>query len=43
MCVTDTTRPSKPDEENGHNYYFISHNEMMMDIAANEYLEYGKR
>ncbi|XP_065211288.1 peripheral plasma membrane protein CASK isoform X4 [Planococcus citri] len=39
--IPHTTRPPKPDEENGHNYYFISHNEMMLDIAANEYLEYG--
>jgi calcium/calmodulin-dependent serine protein kinase len=39
--LTDTTRPQRPDEENGRNYYFISHDEMMADIAANEYLEYG--
>ncbi|XP_065354316.1 peripheral plasma membrane protein CASK isoform X6 [Calliphora vicina] len=37
----DTTRPPKPDEENGRSYYFVSHDEMMADIAANEYLEYG--
>lgn len=37
----DTTRPQRPDEENGRSYYFISHDEMMADIAANEYLEYG--
>lgn len=39
--VPDTTRPPKPDEENGRNYFFVSHDEMMADIAANEYLEYG--
>ena len=39
---SDTTRPPRNDEENGRNYYFISHDEMMADIAANEYLEYGK-
>ena len=39
----DTTRPPKPEEENGRSYYFVSHDEMMADIAANEYLEYGKR
>ncbi|KAK7603544.1 hypothetical protein V9T40_003543 [Parthenolecanium corni] len=39
--IPHTTRSPKTDEENGQNYYFISHNEMMMDIAANEYLEYG--
>lgn len=38
---TDTTRPPRPDEENGRSYYFISHDEMMADISANEYLEYG--
>lgn len=37
----DTTRPPRADEENGRNYYFVSHDEMMQDIAANEYLEYG--
>ncbi|KMQ94878.1 peripheral plasma membrane protein cask-like protein, partial [Lasius niger] len=36
-----TTRPPRSDEENGRNYYFVSHDEMMADIAANEYLEYG--
>lgn len=37
----DTTRPAKPEEENGRSYYFVSHDEMMADIGANEYLEYG--
>lgn len=37
----DTTRPPRPDEENGRSYYFVTHDEMMADIAANEYLEYG--
>ncbi|XP_012283149.1 peripheral plasma membrane protein CASK isoform X2 [Orussus abietinus] len=39
--IPHTTRPSRNDEENGRNYYFVSHDEMMADIAANEYLEYG--
>lgn len=38
----DTTRLPRNDEEDGRNYYFVSHDEMMADIAANEYLEYGK-
>ena len=42
FLFTDTTRPARNDEENGRNYYFVSHDEMMADIAANEYLEYGK-
>lgn len=41
IAFVDTTRSPKPDEENGKNYYFVSHDEMMADIAANEYLEYG--
>ncbi|CAH1781972.1 unnamed protein product [Owenia fusiformis] len=39
--IPHTTRPPKKDEENGKNYYFVSHEQMMADIAANEYLEYG--
>lgn len=45
MCVLfsflDTTRPPREGETNGKNYYFVGHDEMMKDIAANEYLEYG--
>lgn len=41
VLFIDTTRPPRSDEENGRNYYFVSHDEMMADIAANEYLEYG--
>ncbi|XP_044017407.1 peripheral plasma membrane protein CASK isoform X6 [Aphidius gifuensis] len=39
--IPHTTRPPRNDEENGRNYYFVSHDEMMADISANEYLEYG--
>ncbi|XP_037867550.2 peripheral plasma membrane protein CASK isoform X7 [Bombyx mori] len=39
--IPHTTRPPRPDEESNRQYYFISHDEMMADIAANEYLEYG--
>ncbi|XP_032294821.1 peripheral plasma membrane protein CASK isoform X4 [Drosophila virilis] len=39
--IPHTTRPAKPEEENGRSYYFVSHDEMMADIGANEYLEYG--
>ncbi|XP_078035540.1 peripheral plasma membrane protein CASK isoform X4 [Augochlora pura] len=39
--IPHTTRPPRNDEENGRNYYFVSHEEMMADITANEYLEYG--
>ena len=37
----DPSRGTRRDEENGKNYYFVSQDEMMADIAANEYLEYG--
>ena len=40
LCL-DTTRAPKKDEENGKNYFFVTHEEMMRDIASNEYLEYG--
>ncbi|TNN12123.1 Peripheral plasma membrane protein [Schistosoma japonicum] len=39
--IPHTTRTPRKDEVNGKNYYFISHDEMMRDIASNEYLEYG--
>ncbi|KAG1690279.1 Peripheral plasma membrane protein CASK [Nymphon striatum] len=39
--IPHTTRQPKNDEENGKNYYFVSHDEMMTDINDNEYLEYG--
>ncbi|XP_043289366.1 peripheral plasma membrane protein CASK isoform X6 [Venturia canescens] len=39
--IPHTTRPPRNDEESGRNYYFVSHDEMMADISANEYLEYG--
>ncbi|XP_030058209.1 peripheral plasma membrane protein CASK isoform X3 [Microcaecilia unicolor] len=39
--IPHTTRPPKKDEDNGKNYYFVSHDQMMQDISNNEYLEYG--
>ncbi|XP_044072208.1 peripheral plasma membrane protein CASK isoform X17 [Siniperca chuatsi] len=39
--IPHTTRPPKKDEENGKNYYFVTHDQMMQDISNNEYLEYG--
>jgi len=41
MLMADTTRSPKKDEEHGRNYFFVTHEQMMADIAANEYLEYG--
>jgi len=40
VCV-DTTRAPRRDEEHGRSYFFVSHEQMMKDIAENEYLEYG--
>lgn len=39
--IPHTTRQARKDEEHGKNYYFITNEQMMMEIAANEYLEYG--
>ncbi|THD21076.1 Peripheral plasma membrane protein CASK [Fasciola hepatica] len=39
--VPHTTRAPRKDEVNGKNYYYVTHDEMMRDIASNEYLEYG--
>ena len=40
-CIEDTTRLARKDEEHGKNYYFVTNEQMMTEIAANEYLEYG--
>ncbi|KAL4219999.1 hypothetical protein ACF0H5_020410 [Mactra antiquata] len=39
--IPHTTRPPKPSEEDGKNYYFVTHERMMDDISCNKYLEYG--
>ncbi|XP_067300197.1 peripheral plasma membrane protein CASK isoform X17 [Pseudorasbora parva] len=39
--IPHTTRPPKKDEENGKNYFFVTHDQMMQDISNNDYLEYG--
>jgi len=39
--IPHTTRAPKKDEEQGKHYHFVSNQQMMKDIAANEYLEYG--
>ncbi|XP_053403642.1 peripheral plasma membrane protein CASK-like isoform X3 [Mercenaria mercenaria] len=39
--IPHTTRPPKPTEEDGKNYYFVTHEKMMEDISSNKYLEYG--
>ncbi|RUS82744.1 hypothetical protein EGW08_009482, partial [Elysia chlorotica] len=39
--IPHTTRPPRHDEEDGKNYFFVSHETMMRDIGSNQYLEYG--
>ncbi|KAA8579593.1 hypothetical protein FQN60_006686 [Etheostoma spectabile] len=39
--VPSFKRKTLKDEENGKNYYFVSHDQMMQDISNNDYLEYG--
>ncbi|XP_071160368.1 peripheral plasma membrane protein CASK-like isoform X25 [Mytilus edulis] len=39
--IPHTTRAPKENETNGKNYFFVTHEQMMKDIANNEYLEYG--
>ncbi|XP_053272916.1 peripheral plasma membrane protein CASK isoform X7 [Pleuronectes platessa] len=39
--IPHTTRPPKKDEDNGKNYFFVTHDQMMQDISNNDYLEYG--
>ena len=41
FMMADTTRAPRKDEEQEKNYLFVSHEQMMVDIAANDYLEYG--
>ncbi|XP_055869214.1 peripheral plasma membrane protein CASK-like isoform X5 [Biomphalaria glabrata] len=39
--IPHTTRSPRPGEEDGKNYFFVTHEAMLRDIANNEYLEYG--
>ena len=39
--LSDTTRQPKDGEEDGKNYFFVSAEDMLLDIEANKYLEYG--
>ncbi|XP_052107056.1 peripheral plasma membrane protein CASK-like isoform X10 [Mytilus californianus] len=39
--IPHTTRAPRENETNGKNYFFVTHEQMMKDIANNEYLEYG--
>lgn len=39
--LLDTTREPKDGEEDGKNYLFVSAEDMLADIEAKKYLEYG--
>ncbi|XP_018496578.1 peripheral plasma membrane protein CASK [Galendromus occidentalis] len=39
--IPHTTRAQRRGEEKGHHYFFVDQDEMLRDIATNQYLEYG--
>ncbi|KAF7633053.1 hypothetical protein Mgra_00007548 [Meloidogyne graminicola] len=39
--IPHTTRPPRRDELDGKHYFFVSNDQMLADIQANAYLEYG--
>lgn len=41
-AITDTSRPPRPLEENGKNYWFIDREEMEEEIRKNHFLEHGE-
>ena len=42
VSISDTTRPPRNNEINGHDYNFISEDEFKRKIINNEYLEFAK-
>lgn len=41
LAVSYTTRPPRPGEKNGHDYFFISEKEFKRKIAKDEFLEWA--
>ncbi|EYB92576.1 hypothetical protein Y032_0192g1357 [Ancylostoma ceylanicum] len=39
--IPHTTRPPRKEEVDGKHYFFVSNDQMLVDIQNNEYLEYG--
>ena len=39
---SDTTRPIRPGEVNGHDYLFVTREEFECDIEQDRFLEYGE-
>lgn len=42
LSVSATTRPPRPDEEDGKDYYFLSEDEFQKRVAANEFVEHAQ-
>ena len=40
-CTSVTTRPQRPDEVEGEDYYFVSHEEFDQLVRSNQMLEFG--
>ena len=40
-CISITTRPQRPDEVDGVDYYFVSHEEFDQLVRSNQMLEFG--
>ena len=40
-CTSITTRPQRPDEVDGQDYYFVSHEEFERLVRSNQMLEFG--
>ena len=40
-CTSITTRPQRPDEVEGEDYYFVSHEEFDQLVRSNQMLEWG--
>ena len=41
ILPSDTSRMPKENEEYGLQYYFVTQESMMQDVATNQFLEYG--
>lgn len=42
LFYADTTRPIRPGEVNGQDYYFVTREEFECDIEQDRFLEYGE-
>jgi len=42
FSVSHTTRPARPGEINGQDYHFVSREEMLKEIKANNFIEHAE-